>query len=136
MGLSQSSDHRTLALIVDDDQEEREEYADNFARNGISTVEAEDGLHGIAKAASLLPDIIAVDLGRPGGDIFDMCFRLKRQHSTKHIPIIAVTEMGTVREIDQALRAGCVSVLVKPCRPNVLLAEIRRVLVLPDLPAA
>jgi DNA-binding response OmpR family regulator len=37
---------------------------------------------------------------------------------------------------DQALRAGCVSVLVKPCLPNVLLAEIRRVLARPGLPAA
>jgi CheY-like chemotaxis protein len=45
-------------------------------------------------------------------------------------------ENGTLREIDQALRAGCVSVLVKPCLPNVLLAEIRRVLALPGVPAA
>jgi two-component system cell cycle response regulator DivK len=65
-----------------------------------------------------------------------MCFRLKRQDTTKHIPIIAVAEMGTVREIDQALRAGFVSVLVKPCLPNVLLAEIRRVLALRGLAAA
>lgn len=65
-----------------------------------------------------------------------MCFRLKRQDTTKHIPIIGVTESGTIREIDQALRAGCVSVLVKPCLPNVLLAEIRRVLALRGLPAA
>jgi CheY-like chemotaxis protein len=136
MGTSFSSEHRTLALIVDDDQEEREEYVDNLARNGISTVEAEDGLHGIAKAASLLPDIIAVDLGAPGRDVLDMCVRLKRQDSTKHIPIIAVTESGTTREIDQALRAGCVSVLVKPCLPTLLLDEIRRVLALPGLPAA
>jgi len=136
MGLSHSSDHRTLALIVDVDREERQEYVDNLTGHGISTVEAEDGLHGIAKAASLLPDVIAVDLGVPGRDVLDMCFRLKRHDSTKHIPIIAVTESGTTREIDQALRAGCASVLVKPCLPNVLLAEIRRVLALPGYPAA
>ena len=136
MGISFPSEPRTLALIVDDDQEEREEYADNLARNGIRTIEAEDGLHGIAKAVALLPDVIAVDLGAPGWDVLDMCFRLKRQDSTKHIPIIAVTESGTTREIDQALRAGCVSVLVKPCLPTVLLDEIRRILVLPGQPAA
>jgi two-component system, cell cycle response regulator DivK len=72
----------------------------------------------------------------PGRDILDMCFRLKRQDSTRHIPIVGVTESGTIREIDQALRAGCVSVLVKPCLPNLLLDEIRRVLALRGLPAA
>jgi CheY-like chemotaxis protein len=115
---------------------EREEYAKSLAQHGINTIEAEDGLHGMAKAASLLPDIIAADLRAPGRDVLDMCFRLKRQDSTRHIPIIGVTESGTIREIDQALRAGCVSVLVKPCLPNVLLAEIRRVLALPGVPAA
>jgi CheY-like chemotaxis protein len=136
MGLSHSSDHRALALIVDDDEEEREAYARSLILNGINTAEAEDGLHGIAKAASLLPDVIAADLRTPGEDVLDMCYRLKRQETTKHIPIIGVTENGTLREIDQALRAGCVSVLVKPCLPNVLLAEARRVLALPGLPAA
>jgi CheY-like chemotaxis protein len=133
MGLiPRSSGHRTLALIVDYAQQERQQYAEYLALNGIRTVEAEDGLHGIAKAASLLPDVIAVDLRTPQHDVVDMCFRLKRQDSTKHIPIIAVAEVYTAREIEQAMRAGCASVLVKPCLPNVLLGEIRRVLNLPE----
>ena len=129
MGLMHPSPgHRTLALIVGEEQDEREAYAEHLAINGISTVEAADGLHGIAKAASLLPDIIAVNLRMAHGDAVDMCFRLKRQESTKHIPIIAVTEVYTTREIDQALRAGCASVLVKPCLPGAMLEEIRRIL--------
>jgi CheY-like chemotaxis protein len=132
MGLSESPGHRTLALIVDYAQDEREQYAEYFAQHGINTVEMEDGLHGIAKAASLLPDVIAVDLCTPHRDVVDMCFRLKRQEATKHIPIIAVTEIYTATEIERALRAGCASVLVKPCLPNVLLDEIRRVLAIPE----
>ena len=119
---------RALALIVDYSQDEREAYVEYLALHGISTVEAEDGLHGIAKAASLLPDVIAVDLGTPRQDAVDMCFRLKQQDSTKHIPIIAVTEIYTAAEVARAMRAGCASVLVKPCLPNALLDEIRRVL--------
>ena len=131
MGLSPSSGHRTLALIVDYAQDDRDGYAAHLAQHGIATVEADDGLHGIAKAVSLLPDVIAVDLATPRRDGVDMCYRLKRQDSTKHIPIIAVTEIYTASEIEQALRAGCASVLAKPCSPSDLLAEIRRVLSLP-----
>jgi len=126
--LQEPAGHPTLALIVDYSRRERAEYIEYFAQHGINTVEAEDGLHGIAKAASLLPDVIAVDLRTPGPDAVDMCFRLKRQESTRHIPIIAVTENGTITEIDRAMRAGCASVLVKPCLPQMLLDEIRRVL--------
>jgi len=129
MGLTAgSSGPRALALIVDYAQDEREAYAEYLAQHGISTVEAEDGLHGIAKAASMLPDVIAVDLRTPQRDVVDMCFRLKREDSTKHIPIIAVAEIYTASEIELAMRAGCTSVLVKPCLPEVLLNEIRRVL--------
>ena len=136
MGIMQEpAGNRTLALIVDYTWSDRDAYVTYFAQHGINTVDAEDGLHGIAKAASLLPDVIAVDLRTPGPDAVDMCFRLKRQESTKHIPIIAVTENGTTGEIDRAMRAGCASVLVKPCLPQTLLDEIRRVLSLPALPA-
>jgi CheY-like chemotaxis protein len=33
------------------------------------------------------------------------------QDSTRHIPIVAVTENGTASEIERAIRAGCTSVL-------------------------
>ena len=135
MGLSTSPRQRTLALIVDPAQDEREEYAEYLAQHGVSTAQAEDGLHGIAKAASLLPDVIAVDLRLSPEDVADMCRRLRQQDSTRHIPIVAVTENGTTSEVERALRAGCTSVLVKPCLPNALLNEIRRVLALPE-PAA
>jgi two-component system, cell cycle response regulator DivK len=130
MGLT-SPRPRTLALIVDCAQDEREAYAEYLAQHGISTVEAEDGSHGIAKAASLLPDVIAIDLRPPHRDAIDMCVWLKQQDSTKHIPIIAVAEIYTASEIERALRAGCTAVLVKPCLPDVLLNEIRRVVARP-----
>ena len=135
MGLSSLIPYRALALIVDPVRSEREQYAEYLVRHGIATAEAEDGLRGIAKAASLLPDVIAVDLQDSHRDVADMCARLKQRDSTSHIPIVAVTENGTASEIERAIRAGCTSVLVKPCLPSDLLAEIRRVLALRD-PAA
>jgi CheY-like chemotaxis protein len=59
-----------------------------------------------AKAASLLPDVIAVDLQASHRDVVDMCARLRQQDSTRHIPIVAVTENGTASEIERATRRG------------------------------
>ena len=60
-----------------------------------------------------------------------MCADLKKSPETKGIPIIAVTawEMGDC--VEQARRAGCDLVLVKPCLPETLLTEIQRLLNLP-----
>jgi CheY-like chemotaxis protein len=120
----------TLALLVDETPSQRERLAEYLTQHGISTMQAEDGLHGIAKAASVLPDVIAVDLGSPRRDFIDMCARLKKEPSTRHIPIVALTTKGTATELKAAKEAGCTSVLLKPCTPNELLTEIRRVLLL------
>ena len=54
----------------------------------------------------------AVDLGVPDRDIIDMCMRLKREDSTKHIPIVGLSSVCKVDEFGRAMRAGCASVLL------------------------
>ena len=135
MGLASPAEHRAFVLLVDSTRAEREQYASYLTQNGISTVEAEDGFQGIAKAATQFPDVIAAALGTPAGDILSMCCWLKGQDATRHIPIVAISSVCKVDEVNRAMQAGCVSVLLKPCLPHDLFAEIQRVLALPK-PAA
>ena len=123
---------RTTALIVDDDRDARELYTYYLAGEGMNTVEADDGMHGLAKATSLVPDVITTDLRLPRMDGVQLCRSLKQQDRTRDIPIIAVTGSASAREIEAAKQAGCVSVLLKPCLPETLLDEIKRVLGLFD----
>ena len=118
---------RPLALIVDDDADTREMYSIHLSLHGIGVVEAHGGEEAIQIANTLLPDVITTDLGL--GDFADtiLCKRLKDCHATKGIPVIAVTGRGMPHEVTAALSAGCVSVLLKPCLPETLLTEIRRV---------
>jgi two-component system, cell cycle response regulator DivK len=118
---------RPTALIVDDDRDTREMYAYYLSAEGINTVEAEDGMHGLAKATATLPDIIATDLRLPRMDGVQLCRSLKQQERTQNIPIIAVTG-GSPGDIAAAQQAGCISVLLKPCLPETFLAEIKRIL--------
>jgi len=53
---------------------------------------------------------------------------LKASAETRAIPVIAVTGWVKTDDLERALRAGCDSVLPKPCRPDELLAEIDRLL--------
>jgi len=61
-----------------------------------------------------------------------MCQRLKTQDTTREIPVIVVTGWVLPGQVEEAMASGCVSVLLKPCLPTELLAEIRRVLALSE----
>lgn len=124
---------RVTALIVDDDRTTREMYTHYLSRSGVNTVEAEDGVHGLAKATSIVPDVISTDLSFPHTlEGVQFCRSLKQLDLTRQIPVIALIGSGTDNDVEAAKKAGCISVLTKPCLPETLLAEIRRVLALPQ----
>ena len=47
---------------------------------------------------------------------------------TAHIPVIALSGQVLPRHADEARRAGCAAVLLKPCAPDALVAEVKRIL--------
>lgn len=106
-------------------------YAEYLEFSGFRVAEAADGPEALEKVAALLPDLVVMDLSLPGIDGWEATRRIKREPRTSHIPVIAVSgHSGS--EIEEALEAGCVACLVKPCMPDDLVARIRRVLGLSD----
>ena len=57
--------------------------------------------------------------------------RLKADSRTRHIPIIAVTGHALTGYSDSAMKAGCDAFVTKPCLPDTLVAEVRRLLTTP-----
>jgi two-component system cell cycle response regulator DivK len=123
-----AADVRPVALIVDADADTRAMYALYLRDEGIEAVEAVNARQALEKAQSLRPDVITTDLLLFDQADVNLCERLRELDGTKSIPIIAVTAWAMPEDVKSALRSGCVSVLVKPCLPDVLLAEIKRVL--------
>jgi CheY-like chemotaxis protein len=121
-------DSRPLALIVDADADTRAMYGLYLASEGIAVADAADAEQAVEKARSLHPDIITTDLLFSDRTEVNLCERLSGLAATKSIPVIAVTAWAMPDDVTCALRSGCVSVLIKPCLPEALLAEIRRVM--------
>jgi len=121
------STRRPLALVVDHDADTREMYVLHLKAQGIAAEEAPNPAQALTKAVAIRPDVITTDLGS-GLDGLGLCRELKIHGVTRAIPVIVVTGAAMPREMQQALDAGCVSVLTKPCLPDTLLAEVRRVL--------
>ena len=75
-------------------------------------------------AATYQPDAIVIEYPtfRKGRRL---AAALRRNEATRGIPIIA---LAPPTAIDRALRAGCSAALGEPCYPDVLAAEIRRLI--------
>jgi two-component system cell cycle response regulator DivK len=119
---------RQLVLVVEDYQDAREMYAAYLQFSGFEVAEAGNGIEAVEKTTELLPDIVLMDLALPRMDGWEATRRLKADPRTKHIPIVALTGHALAGHADGAREAGCDAFVTKPCLPDALVAEIRRLL--------
>ena len=126
------SNKNPLVLVVEDYQDAREMYAAYLQFSGYRVAEATNGLEAIEQANALMPDIILMDLALPKMDGWEATRRLKLQESTRHIPIVALTGHALAGHAEGARQAGCDSFVTKPCLPDALVAEIKRMLAARD----
>ncbi len=124
-----------LVLVVEDYQDAREMYAAYLQFSGYRVAEATNGLEAIDRANELMPDIILMDLALPKMDGWEATRRLKMAENTRHIPIVALTGHALAGHAEGARQAGCDSFVTKPCLPDALVAEIKRMLSVRDTAA-
>jgi two-component system, cell cycle response regulator DivK len=123
-----SDQNAPLILVVDDYQDAREMYAEYLQFSGFRVAEARNGNEAVDQAFALKPDLILMDLSLPGMDGWEATRRLKADQSTRHIPIVALTGHALAGASDGAKKAGCDSFVTKPCLPDDLVVEVRRML--------
>jgi CheY-like chemotaxis protein len=115
-----------LVLVVDDLEDNRELYAAYLEFLGYRVAMAADGIEALAKVSELRPDAVLMDLSLPGVDGWEVTRRLKRDESTKEIPVIGLS--GHTLYAADAKRSGCDAFMAKPCLPETVAEEIRRAL--------
>jgi CheY-like chemotaxis protein len=122
------SREKPLILVVDDFEDNREMYAEFLQFSGYSVAEASNGLEALEKAFELRPDLVLMDLSLPGIDGWEATRRLKQDDRTRHIPVVALTGHALAGHSKGARDAGCDAFITKPCLPDVLVAEIKKML--------
>jgi two-component system cell cycle response regulator DivK len=122
------TDNAPLILVVDDYQDAREMYAEYLQFSGFRVAEARNGNEALEQAFALRPDLILMDLSLPGMDGWEATRQLKADDRTKHIPVVALTGHALAGASEGAKKAGCDSFVTKPCLPDDLVVEVRRML--------
>jgi two-component system cell cycle response regulator DivK len=119
---------RPRVLLVDDYPDAREMYSEYLQFSGFDVVEAANGIEALQSALERTPDIILMDLSLPVMDGWEATRRLKADDRTASIPVVALTGHALAGISEGAKRAGCDAFVTKPCLPEDLVKEIRKVL--------
>jgi two-component system, cell cycle response regulator DivK len=123
---------RPRVLLVDDYPDAREMYTEYLEFSGFDVIGAGNGLEALQRAVDDNPDIILMDLSLPVMDGWEATRRLKADNRTASIPVVALTGHALAGISEGAKKAGCDAFVTKPCLPEDLVREIRKILDAPD----
>lgn len=115
-------------LIIEDDQNLRDIYKEEFETEGFEVSIASDGEEGFQKIGNLHPDIILLDILMPKMTGFDVLAKIKKDEELKAIPVLVLTNLYT-DTYDLVKNWGASFVLMKVDHtPGQVVAKVREIL--------
>lgn len=115
-------------LLVEDNEMNRDMLSRRLARKGYEVSIAVNGLEGVEKAQTELPDIILMDMSLPELDGWEATRRLKSAEGTDKIPILGLSAHAMAGDREKAMHAGCDDYDTKPVEFKRLLGKIEELL--------
>ena len=100
-------------LIVEDEQALQKTLGEILTQEGYEVIAASDGEMGLTLARDNNPNLILLDLILPKVSGFEVLKQLKGNNLTKDIPVIVLTNLEGVEEVDKAVSLGATTYLVK-----------------------
>jgi CheY-like chemotaxis protein len=117
--------HRKKILLVDDSSTVLLMEKMILSKSEYDVVTARDGVEGVEKARSELPDLILMDVVMPRMDGFEAVRKLREDDSTRSIPVIMVTTRGELQSVETGYASGCSDYVTKPINGLELLTKVR-----------
>ncbi|VTS04252.1 response regulator [Tuwongella immobilis] len=115
-------------LIIEDERGLIQSLTWYFNREGYETLVAHDGVEGLRKAQTMLPDAVLLDLMLPGMSGLDVCRELRAGERTRDMPIVMIT--ARAEETDQVVgfHMGADDYVTKPFSTKILLQRVKALL--------
>ncbi len=100
-------------VIIEDEVILRETLQDFLEKEDFEVYSAADGEAGIETVMRKNPDLVLLDIILPKKNGYEVITELRENQTTKDVPIILLTNLGSIRDIEKALALGATTYLVK-----------------------
>ncbi len=126
----------THVMVVEDDANTLSGYLEFLSAAGFDPMGVSDGAEALKMAFEHPPAVVVTDITLPGMNGFALATALQDDSRTRSIPVIGLTAHWGVEVRGKAAECCMKAVLVKPCVPAHLVAELHRVLASTTVPLA
>lgn len=117
-----------MILSVDDSKSMRQMVTFTLRKEGYEVVEAEDGRDALAKLQSVRVNMVITDLNMPNMDGIELIRALRADPAFKFVPIVMLTTESAADKKDAGKNAGATGWIVKPFKPEQLIAVVKRLI--------
>ncbi len=115
-------------LVVDDNQQNLELLLAYLEDIDCKTLAAADGAQALEVVKTSSPDLILLDVMMPKMSGFEVCRRIKNDPKTTDIPVIMVTALNEMGDIERAINSGTDDFLSKPINKWELVTRVKTML--------
>jgi two-component system cell cycle response regulator len=119
---------RSKVLVVDDNEQNLELLRAYLDTIGCGVITSPDGLDALQKVRQQSPDLILLDVMMPRMSGFEVCRKLKSDPQTRDIPIIMVTALNELSDVERGVESGTDDFIFKPVNRLELLTRVRSLL--------
>jgi CheY-like chemotaxis protein len=122
---------QSLILIVDDNDQNVELLQAYLEVLPCKTITASDGVEAIKiveDSATPKPDLILLDVMMPRMSGFEVCRKLKEDPTTRPIPVMMVTALNELGDIERGVESGIDDFLTKPVNKLELITRVKSLL--------
>ncbi|MEN0046897.1 MAG: response regulator, partial [Bacteroidota bacterium] len=116
-----------LILLVEDNEDIRT-YVKESLEEQYRIIEAIDGQKGLEKALKEIPDLIIADISMPEMDGIEMCYQVKSDIKTSHIPVILLTARTSLIFKIDGMEKGADDYITKPFNMQILETRIKNLI--------
>ena len=100
-------------LFIEDESALQKAFGDILSESGYEMKSAMDGETGLRLVGTEKPDLILLDITLPKLNGFEVLEKLKKNPETKKIPVIILTNLEKIEDVDKAIGLGAMTYLVK-----------------------